>query len=749
MINGIKNIKNFGVFSDYVKPSDINDFLEKNIIYGWNYSGKTTLSRIFQSLEHNVVNSDYSKASFLLETTGGARISESNMHVFNNDVRVFNSDFIERNLSWNGDMFQPILLLGDETIEAEKEIQANEVIIERCRTGYASKSGKIRKIEEFIRNEKTKKASQIKKTLSLVETFTATHINQLLPSVRAFPEAQIKDKDKLKELLKKALASESDKLDIINKVNIKGNIAESVIDVPAVLSKTPEMTNTISYLAENANVSRWVKEGLELHTDKENCEFCGNAIESSRLKSLKSHFSKDLQEHESKIKALILRIDSFKINFSKKHIKEYYQAFHDEVNELQTKLTEIINSHNTQIQAVIDTLNKKLESQYSEIHLPSINVDYDSEITRLITQLNEIADKNNTITNNFNKEKRNSVNALKNHFVAEYVEEIELSKQENIERIHSNHKDKYEKFAKALQSKNLELEAAISNAQKGREELNQFIDKFLDDSNIRIEVIKDHKKERFVLMRGSERARNLSEGEKTAIAFSFFLVKLWEITNLEETIVYIDDPISSLDSNHLFQVNAVIKDFFFFKDADDGNEWKLKVKQIFFSTHNFEFLSLLKELPMANKSKTNYFLVKRISLEKSTLINMPESLKKYSSEYHYLWNIIYSFYTSESKDDIEVLLGLPNAMRRFIELYTYSKIPCATTTSVDIRADVLFGKEKSKRIMKVLHHFSHLNNINRMSQNSDLISDIENVVNDLVDYISKDKLHYDALMEGV
>ena len=132
------------------------------------------------------------------------------------------------------------------------------------------------------------------------------------------------------------------------------------------------MTNIISYLAENANVSRWVKEGLELHKDKENCEYCGNAIESSRLKSLKSHFSKDLQEHELKIKALILKIDGFKINFSKKHIKDYYQAFHDEVNELHNKLTEIINGHNVQIQIIIDTLNKKLQSQYTEILLPGL-----------------------------------------------------------------------------------------------------------------------------------------------------------------------------------------------------------------------------------------------------------------------------------------------------------------------------------------------------------------------------------------
>lgn len=749
MINGINNIKKFGVFDDYAKPSDIDDFLEKNIIYGWNYSGKTTLSRVFQSLENKEVNSDYSNASFLLETTGAVRISESNLHVFNNDVRVFNTDFIEKNLSWDGGMFEPILLLGDETIEAEKEIKKNEGIIERCGIGCSTKSSTIRKIDESIRSEKTKKASQIKKTLSLVEAFTATHINQLLTSVRALPELQIKDKDNLQELLKKALANESDKLDKIHKVNIKGNISESLKGVPEVLSKTPEMTNTIAYLAENANVSQWVKQGLVLHESKDSCEFCGNTIETTRLNSLKSHFSKDLQEHESKIKVLTLNLDNLKIIFSKKHIKEYYPAYQDDINELHNKLTEIVEKHNSQIQIVIDLLNEKLQSPYTEMALPSINTNYDNDITKLISKLNDIAEKNNVITNDFNKEKIKAVNVLKNHYVAELVEDIELSRKENIKRIHTMHKQKYEDFTSALESENLKLEATISDAQKGREELNQFIDKFLDDSNIRIEVEKDKDKERFILMRGDDKARNLSEGEKTAIAFSFFLVKLWEITNLEETIVYIDDPISSLDSNHLFQVNAVIKDFFFFKDESDGDKWKLKVKQIFFSTHNFEFLSLLKELPMSKKTQTKYFLVKRVTLEKSILINMPESLKKYSSEYHYLWNIIYSFHVSDTKDDIEALLGLPNAMRRFIELYTYSKIPCATSTSVDARADVLFGKEKSKRIMKVLHHFSHLNNLNRMAQNSDLISDIENVVTDLIEYVSNDKLHYDALMEAI
>ena len=37
MIKRINKIKNLGVFSNYIRNSEIRDFEEKNIIYGWNF----------------------------------------------------------------------------------------------------------------------------------------------------------------------------------------------------------------------------------------------------------------------------------------------------------------------------------------------------------------------------------------------------------------------------------------------------------------------------------------------------------------------------------------------------------------------------------------------------------------------------------------------------------------------------------------------------------------------------------------
>ena len=75
---------------------------------------------------------------------------------------------------------------------------------------------------------------------------------------------------------------------------------------------------------------------------------------------------------------------------------------------------------------------------------------------------------------------------------------------------------------------------------------------------------------------------------------------------------------------------------------------------------------------------------------------MPKSLAKYGSEYQYLFDRIYTFHMAADKTDHDLLMMLPNAVRRFMELYTYSRIPGGYKETVDQRAVELFGKEKSK-----------------------------------------------------
>ncbi len=749
MIKGIEKIANLGVFQNYTKPPEIQDFADKNIIYGWNYSGKTMLSRLFWCLEHKSHHPDFTSAKFRIIDSSGNQITQSNFDAYSDNVRVFNAEFTNRNLSWDGETFDPILLLGEDSIEARKLIAANEAIIERCREAYASKIRVIQSIETTISKNKTAKAKQIKQNLSLIETFTAAHINRLLPAIEIEPSRFLLEDSEVSILLKKALASEDEKLDEITPINVLLNLDELSSRVESELKRKPELSNTIEYLESDSDLANWIEHGLEIHEGKSECEFCGNQLNKDRITDFKAHFSEDLANFKNVINGLLIEARQSNINIVIFNKRQFYPEFQDALKETQADLVKSTKKYNKRLETLISALNKKLDAPFTDIGIRPISEDIQSSIQNSVMSLNALIEDSNKVSSSFGSGKLEAIQKLKNHYISELIFEIPLAAKKQLIKILGRHKVWFDLKEQDLIKENQKLEAKISLAQKGREEMNHYISGFLGRDEVQIDVVKTGDLEKFRLVREGKIAKNLSEGEKTAIAFSFFLTKLLELDELDKTVIYIDDPISSLDSNHIFQVNATLKEVFCYQDSSAGNEWRLRCKQLFVSTHNFEFFTLLRELPPRKNARCRFFFVNRINTKESTLVDLPDSITKYSSEYHYLFSVIHRFQNSDNKQDLELLLAIPNALRRFLELYTYAKIPDDINSTVDQRADKIFGTEKSKRILKVLHYFSHLNSIERISKNSDMISDIDNVVNDVMEHLKTDNLHYEALLEAL
>lgn len=749
MFKAIEKITNFGVFPKFSKVADTNDFVEKNIIYGWNYSGKTTISRVFSCMQRKNIHKDYPKADFTVTDTDNKSWKPNNIETCPLTVRVFNTDFIEKNLNWKGESFNPILLLGTESIEAQDKIELNNKKIEKCQLGIGRKQSIITKNDEQLRSNKTNKAKQIKKEVGITAAFDSRHLDNYLSIVKKDPTAHvISDKRTFATLKTKALSSDTDKLPIISSISINVVLGSHEENIKKLLSKVPEFSETIDYLKNNPAVANWVENGLPIHQERETCEFCGNELSEERINALTAHFSEDLKNHKLQLRTLRDQISNLKVDFPKLHERDFYPDFRKEFNSLKEQLEKAVKIYNREIKKAEKSLTKKHDSPFEPIDKFTIDTNSQKEIEDLIKKLAKTIKKNDQATNEFEQNRLKAIEKLKKHYAAELYQEVDIEKNDRVETLLNRHIVKYQNIRSSLEKNNKDLEAAISKAQKGREEINKFITRFLGRDEISIEVTSEIAGERFRLTRNKKVAKNLSEGEKTAISFSFFLTKLLELPSLEEAVVYIDDPVSSLDSNHVFQINSILKKFFFYQDGGVGTEWKLKCKQLFVSTHNFEFFSLLKELPL-NKNKSRYYLVKRIGVTEATFCNLPSSIENYSSEYHYLFNVIHKFHLLDDKSDLEILLSIPNALRRFLEIYTYAKIPTFSKATVDQRADRIFGSEESKRILKVLHYFSHLNNIDRLVNHSDLISDIENVVNDVIEHLKKDKMHYEALLESV
>ena len=750
MIKSINKIDNFGVFQNYTKPVDFEDFALKNIIYGWNYSGKTTLSRVFSSIESKALHPDYLSAKFKVEKADNSFVNEQSIEQESLKSKVFNSDFIEANLKWDGREFDPILLLGEDSIEAKKTIDSNELKIQRCRDGYRAKDNSKKQYDSSIASLKKQAAKNIKHNLKLIEAFTATHLDMTKSSLTGDLTTYVVADSDMDITLKKATSSDTDKLKLVNKYHPNYKLGSYIEKANELLKMKPEFSSTIEYLRDNPTVANWVETGLEINDKKEKCEFCQSDISESRVNDLKSHFSKDLKEYKNKLKLLIENQSHAKIEYTQSLSQDFYQEFHSEHLSISKEIESSVSAYNLKADEVTGLIQKKFDSPFEDLPCVEQDKSLQEQVELQFSKLNELIEKNNKKTEDFSLEKEAAIAALKKSYVAEFFINSDVLSEAFKSGLLETQKERFQSIASRIKKENAALEASISEAHQGRETINEYISGFLGRDEIQIDVVKVGDIERFKLIRDGNIAKNLSEGEKTAIAFSFFLTKLDEEQELDKLIIYIDDPISSLDSNHIFQINSVIKNVFFRKEANEhGNEeWKLNCKQIFISTHNFEFFSLLKELPL-KKNKSSFYQVKRINRTESTFLNLPKSILRYSSEYHYLFSVIHKFHTSDDKSDLEVLMSIPNALRRFIELYTYSKIPSFSEVTVDQRAETLFGTLESKRIMKVLHYFSHLNNIERLINNSDLISDIENAVTEIMEHLKSDSLHYDALIESV
>ena len=91
MIKKINKIKIFGIYNNYrFSNENTPEFKKFNLIYGWNYSGKTTLSRIFRSFELKDFSSGFESSEFEIEDVNGNKFSQSDLISNTLPIRVFN-----------------------------------------------------------------------------------------------------------------------------------------------------------------------------------------------------------------------------------------------------------------------------------------------------------------------------------------------------------------------------------------------------------------------------------------------------------------------------------------------------------------------------------------------------------------------------------------------------------------------------------------------------------------------------------
>ncbi len=753
MITKINKLKAFGIFQNY-SWNGLDNFKKKNLIYGWNYSGKTTLSKLFQNLEFKDKDKYFSGSEFDITTEKedtSTNHSQNDLENFPYDVKVFNTNYIKRIFTWDNPHsdIQPIsFYLGDPSGELDKKIKKldkKKDQLENIRdnryqkvidefNNYNKANGKFSaKAKEIRENYLDNKLDQNKLNKGVIQQITDDIKSDLQKHILSNT-----DRDKTKSEAISENTFDPQKEDF----SLSENLETLAEEVKTILEDTAPKSISIPELDDDKALFNWVQTGIKLHENKTECKFCTQTLPENRISDLNSYYSKKLQEIQDAIKSTQEKIktekEKLKITFPDK--KNLGNSFQTDYQKAIDNYNETVKKYKAQLTILENDLKRKPSDYFNDIPVTEIET---ITLKDELAEINKSTKAHNDWLGKFDENKKKALSKILNHYVAEYLQDEDYNKKEA-------DKDKASTIILTINSKistnksdKLDLETQLRDNVKGQKELNDILEILLHRNDIRIEI----ENEKFTLERSGHPASNLSEGEKSAIAFAYFLTELKALRNdeppkLPNTIVFVDDPISSLDSNHIFQVRLLLHNFF--KENDFA--------QLFISTHNFEFFSVMLDTKLfgrinknTNENKRPLYFIKRTDSNNAIIKKLPSSFSSYKSEYVGLFHTIKEFNDCDKKEDFPYILLLPNAVRRFLELYTLMKYP--SDTEVDIRVKSVFNPEdKPLYNTKLLHWFSHQNQFEKVQQHDDKILQIEDAIKELMEHIEKtDELHWKGL----
>jgi len=778
------DIDKFGLFKDYKWDTFIGSdqtLRRLNIIYGRNYSGKTTLSRILNSVYEKKLPLNYEDGKFELTFSDNSTISQNNLSSLelNFNFRVYNSDFVKANLSWlskEDGTISPFTILGSKNIEIDTKIKEIELLfgsieenkgllfdLSKLEKEYTLKKVECQNKINGLDTKLTEKAREIKNNAPIfnVPTYQIRTIKGDLESAIKQGEFTTEKITELKSLLKEEQKT------VINKLSeIRPDFANQLMQVTELLKKQIKPNEPITELVNNSLLQEWVRQGIDKHKGvRQTCGFCGNLINEKLWEKLDAHFSKESEELRIQIRSKIDKLEQSKNNlleFFTLSKEEFYSNFHSRFEALQKQWNSTAKTYNKNLDILISQLIEREKDIFKSREITEIT-NVSETIFDTIVEINKIIDEHSNKSNTLKNDQAKARVKLRYSEVAKFlssekyqdrIKEIDKLKEE--ESTSKKSFDELNQKVELLNEDKKTLEAQSKDESKGAELVNQHLSHFFGHSELKLVAEGESPNILFRIVREDSYANNLSEGECSLISFCYFIAKmedeLKDQANSNKLIIYIDDPISSLDSNHIFFMFSLIESII---------AKPKKYCQLFISTHNLDFLKYLKQLtypkykPQPNskeKPDINHFLIERKSKACSILKLSPDYLKKYITEFNYLFYQIYTCSTADIQNtEHNFQYNFGNNMRKFLEAFLFYKYP-SNKMSFDQRIKKYFDNDDItfNLIRRVINEFSHLeDNFDRSLEPID-VSVIHSVsVAVMTKMETTDKDQYDALVESI
>lgn len=645
MLKSIK-MRDVATFPD----SDLLISLSKRValFYGHNGSGKSTIARALRKQED-----EFSKCSILDDGAGPYQIL------------VYNTDYIDQTF-YGDSAFPGIFTLGEENKEANEAIDKARKSINE----HAARKATVTAMRQSHANQKDADYTTAKNAVwSIKETYVDGDLDFCIEGLKKVKD-RLWDKlvgspkaDELVDLV--ALASRAAEINSatgMKKASLT-KISNFIAFNEHLLAQRIVGTGDsyLSALIEKLGNSDWVRQGQAFLSFSENvCPFCQQELKSEFEENLKNLFDKTYQENIQKLEGFEtsyagLANDYQKILSGAEFSDDYVQNDADFVRA-KAALDKVLEDNKTLIERKRNSPGEIVELNKTEGAVVELNRCMDT-IQVKIDEYNSLIVNKPSALNQIKEQFWSTMRANYDSVITDYDAKTKVSdgKIGELDKELSDIAKAVADLEKSIEENqgkitNIDLSIAAINRSLKSIGVNDF------------KLMKSTEKTGFYeLKRGDGKAspyKSLSEGEKTLIALLYFLELCNgahdQTTSVDKArrIIVLDDPISSLSHNYLYEVSSLIC-----QRLIEPKEFR----QVIVLTHSmFFFHELYKNFGPKPGKDYEFFRVVKDNVSKVSSMSF-EDIK---NDYQSYWSLL-----KDAKEGKILPVILPNIMRNILEYY--------------------------------------------------------------------------------
>ncbi len=781
MIKQIKSINNIGSFREFPNGGAIQ-FEKLTFIYGLNTRGKSTLTDILTSLKENDPSLITSRKSIPTASTNqSVRISVkpfgstnqvdcifsntswTQIHL-NDGLHIFDSNFIYKNLftgisieRQNKENFTRFIL-GQQGVQLATQIAEDKRILRQKKTAL------FNLLPIYLRDQPETEhlpfLSIDPTTINLEETKqNLSHLEQILRQEKQRLEkpAEILSIEEVSQFN----VTISNAHELVKQTN---DLLEREFNEisSAAITKLQEHIHSNFEIAEDAE--QWIKDGLDTQkSDSKNCSFCGQPLESAfdLINAYHSYFNEAYRNYISDISNTIenlkshwrvLNFNSLNAVTSKQTLFSHYaqlintDTFTALVNRLfelveltnETSLNELSSLFSQQVNQAFDDKERKPHEIVQLIDFSGFLQNHDN-YQRNLSEISATIDSIREAIRLF-KEPYRDLTQVRTK-ISELQSDVETKKRA-IARVEQNN------TCLLYQSEQQEITNIEGRINSNEQALSVNQNQYLDQFYTRIDFhFKQFGGENFTLERGTDNrghqpvyflkvkfkgveisdsniTKVFSESDKRALALSLFWAKIDFLTDEQKqnTIIVLDDPVTSFDDNRILKSITRIKDSL------------REIRQVIVLTHYSHFIRNFIERGM-NDDFTISFI--EISQNNTTsFLRRIDSNLFTETNYEKVFSRIQSFINRESEVDIRAdlrpfleSLYLPHFYIKEFKAYTESNTPFGTLNE---KIDAIFSNDTVKA---KFHVFRTMLNPDSHLFTSSNEEDIRSFAREMMDYL--------------